>query len=76
MGGEIRYARSYGGLALDHFSGHLFVGPTFYAKLSNTSWIAAGWNIQVAGRTVEDGSALDLVNFQRHEVVVRMGFSF
>ena len=77
LGGEIRYARSYGGLALDHFSGHaLFVGPTFYAKLSNTSWIAAGWNIQVAGRSVEDGSALDLTNFQRHEVVVRMGFSF
>ena len=77
VGGEIRYARAYAGLALDHFSGHaLFVGPTFYAKLSNTSWIAAGWNIQVAGRSVEQGSALDLINFQRHEVVVRMGFAF
>jgi hypothetical protein len=77
LGGEIRYARAYEGLALDRFAGHaLFVGPTFYAKLSKTAWIAAGWNIQVAGHAADTPGALDLVNFERHEVKVRFGQAF
>lgn len=77
LGGEVRYARAYGGLGLDHFAGHaLFVGPTFYAELSKSAWIAAGWNIQLAGRAAGDHAPLDLANFERREVKVRFGYAF
>jgi hypothetical protein len=77
LGVEARYARAYEGLALDHFAGHaLFIGPTAYARLSKSAWIAAGWNAQVAGRSVEEPGAFDLMNFPRHEVVIRFGHAF
>jgi hypothetical protein len=50
LGGEVRYLRAYGGMSLDQFAGQaVFMGPTFYAKLSERVWISAAWNIQVAG---------------------------
>jgi len=77
VGGEVRYARAYAGLGLSDLSGHaLFVGPTFYAQFSKTTWLSVGWNIQVAGRSVEERSSPDLVNFQRNEVIVRFGHAF
>jgi hypothetical protein len=64
-GGEVRYLRKYEGLGLDHNVGHaVFVGPTFYAKLSEHFWIAAAWGIQVIGRSEENPYLrLDLDNF-------------
>jgi hypothetical protein len=77
VGVEARYARAYGGLALDHFDGQaLFVGPTAYAKFPNGAWISAAWNAQVSGRSVEVPAALDLTNFPHHEVVIRFGQPF
>jgi len=66
FGGEARYFRRYEGLGLDTFSGHaLFLVPTVYAQLSQRSWIAIGWSIQVAGKSVDDPGRLDLINFER-----------
>ena len=77
LGVEARYARAYGGLALDRFDGQaLFVGPTAYAKFPNGAWISAAWNAQVAGRSAELPAALDLTNFPHHEVVIRFGQPF
>jgi hypothetical protein len=77
LGIEARYARAYGGLALDHFDGDaLFVGPTAYAKFPNGAWISAAWNAQVSGRSVEVPAALDLTNFPHHEVILRFGQPF
>ena len=77
LGVEARYARAYGGLALDRFDGQaLFVGPTAYAKFPNGAWISAAWNAQVAGRSVELPAALDHTNFPHHEVVIRFGQPF
>jgi hypothetical protein len=45
-------------------------------RLSESAWIAAGWNIQVAGHAVGAPGALDLANFERHEVKVRFGQAF
>jgi len=39
-------------------------------------WIAGGWNIQAAGKASGDPTRLDLVNFQRHEARLRLGFAF
>jgi len=77
LGSEVRYARVYGGLGLNDYAGDaLFVGPSFYAKLSNRVWFAAGWNVQVHGRAVGDAGRLNLVEFERHDAKVRLGLSF
>jgi len=78
VGGEARYLRRYEGLGLDTLSGHaLFLGPTVYANLSQRSWIAIGWSIQVAGRSVvEDPGWLDLTNFERHQARLLFGLTF
>jgi hypothetical protein len=74
LSGELRYARAYDSFGLDHFAGHaLFAGPAIYASLSKNIWISAVWNAQVAGRSVADPGALDLTNFERHQVRVRIG---
>jgi len=77
VGAEARYLRSYEGLGLDRFEGHaLFFGPTVYAKLSARSWIALAWSAQVAGRSVDETGALDLVNFERHQATLKFGVTF
>jgi hypothetical protein len=77
VGTEARYLRSYEGLGLDRFEGHaFFFGPTVYAKLSKHSWIALAWSAQVAGRSVDETGALDLVNFERHQATLKFGVTF
>jgi hypothetical protein len=77
IGAEARYLRSHDGLGLDTFTGHaLFIGPTFYTKFSERVWMAAAWNVQVAGRTVNDVGSLDLVNFERYQAKLRFGYNF
>src|SRR5215471_86273 len=77
FGGEARYFRRYEGLGLDTFAGHaVFLGPTIYANLSESSWIAAGWSTQVAGRAADDPAWLDLTNFERHQARLLFGFTF
>ena len=77
VGVEARYLRKYEGLALDTFEGHaLYLGPTVSAKLPGGYWLLAAWNIQVAGRSVEEPGRLDLKNFERHQVRLKFGFSY
>jgi hypothetical protein len=77
VGTEARYLRSYEGLGLDRFEGHaFFLGPTVYAKLSERSWIVLAWSAQVAGRSVDETGALDLVNFERHQATLKFGVTF
>jgi hypothetical protein len=77
VGSEARYLRRYEGMGLDTFAGHaLFLGPTVFAKLSERSWIAAAWSMQVGGRSVDDPGWLDLTNFERHEARLLFGFTF
>ncbi len=77
VGAEARYLRKYEGLAFDSFEGHaLYLGPTVSAKFANGFWLLASWNIQVAGRSVEEPGRLDLQNFERHQVRFKLGFSY
>jgi hypothetical protein len=76
-GAEARYLRRYDGLGLDRFAGHaLFLGPAIFARLSKEWTIAAGWAVQVAGRSVDEPGALDLAHFERHQVKLRLGVEF
>src|SRR5262249_27715969 len=77
VGTEARYLRCYEGLGLDKFEGHgFFVGPTIYAKLSERSWILFAWNVQIAGRSVDDPVPFDLKNFERHQATFKFGLTF
>jgi len=74
---ETRYLRKYEGLALDRFAGHaLYVGPTVSAKLPGGYWLLAAWSVQVAGRSVGGQGPLDLTNFERHQVRLKLGFNY
>jgi len=74
---EVRYMRKYDGIALDTFLGEaLFVGPSFYVKLPNQWFASVAWNVQVAGHAAGEAFALDLTNFERHEVRLRFGVGF
>ncbi|MEA1834273.1 hypothetical protein U8607_19450 [Methylobacterium durans] len=77
LGGEARYARAYGGLALGRLGGQAaYLGPTLYASLSSHAWISLAWSFQVAGRERGGPEGLDLANFDRHQMRLRVGYSF
>lgn len=77
LGGEARYARAYGGLALDRFGGHaVHLGPTLYTSLSRHAWASVTWSFQVAGRAARAPGPLDLTNFDRHGMRLRVGYAF
>ncbi|ACL55175.1 conserved hypothetical protein [Methylobacterium nodulans ORS 2060] len=77
LGGELRYARAYEGLGLDRFAGAaLYLGPTLYAALSEGAWMSFTWGVQVAGGAAADPRPLDLTNFDRHQLRLRVGLTF
>jgi hypothetical protein len=77
VGGEVRYLRKYEGIGLEEFMGDaLFVGPTAYFQLSERSRLTATWSLQAWGRSARSSSALDLVDFERHQVRLVFGVNF
>ena len=77
VGAEARYLRSYEGATLNTFSGQAFyMGPTLYARLGKRGWVSAAWNFQVWGEAAGIPGALDLVNFERHQLKLRLGYEF
>ena len=77
IGGEARYLRSYDGAALNTFSGQgIYLGPTLYARLGERGWLSAAWNFQAWGGAAGISGALDLVNFERHQLKFRVGYEF
>lgn len=78
LGLEVRYATVHEDLFLGHRQGHaLFVGPTASVALSERVQLGAAWSFQVAGEAAgEPLRDLDLVNFERHQLRINLGFSF
>jgi hypothetical protein len=77
VGGEVRYFRSYEGAGLDTLTGQaVYVGPTLWARLGNKAWLSAAFNVQVWGGAAGTTGALDLVNFERYQAKLRLGFDF
>jgi hypothetical protein len=77
VGAEVRYLRRYESSSLETITGQaVFVGPTMYAQISRHFWVSAAWSVQVAGRASNDPAALDLVNFERHQAMLRLGYNF
>ena len=77
LGAETRYLRDYSGPALNVFSGQaLYVGPTFYARFDGSAFLSVAWDFQTWGKAISAPGALDLTNFERHQVKLRFGFEF
>jgi hypothetical protein len=78
VGAEARALRHYDGLGLNTFVGQaLYIGPTFYATFGQGYFVSAAWNAQVWGDAAGSSSGgLDLINFERHQVKLRLGVVF
>jgi len=77
LAGEVRHERAYGGMGLDRLDGQAwFAGPSIYARVGEAAWISAVWSAQIAGRAKDDLRSLDLTNFERHLLKVRIGIAF
>ena len=77
LGGEMRYLRDYGGAVLNVFTGQaLYIGPTFYTRPAENVFVSATWDFQVWGNATAIPGALDLANFERHQVKLRFGLEF
>jgi hypothetical protein len=77
LGGEARYVRAYRGLALDDFAGDaVYLGPTIYTTLSDRAWLSFTWGRQVSGRAIGERGGLDLTSFDRHQLRLRIGYTF
>jgi hypothetical protein len=77
VGAEARYLRAYDSLGFNRFAGQaLFIGPNVFYRASESLRITAAWNVQAAGKAVADPGALDLTNFSRHQIKIRIGFQF
>lgn len=77
VGAEARYLRTYDGIGLDTLAGQaLFIGPTAYVKLSESTRLTLAWSAQAWGRDVGSTAALDLVHFERHQVRLVYGVNF
>lgn len=77
VGGEARYVRAYSDLVLGRYAGNaVYLGPTFYTALSSRSWLSFTWSAQVAGRARGVPGGLDLTTFDRHNLRLRVGYSF
>jgi hypothetical protein len=77
FGGEARYFRKYEGIGLEQFAGEaLFIGPTAYFQLSESSRLTLAWSLQAWGRPAGSNAALDLVNFERQQARVVFGVNF
>jgi hypothetical protein len=77
FGAEARYLRLYQGLDLGAFAGEaLLVGPTMFFRVSKSLAVSGAWNFQVAGRAAATPGALDLTNFERQQILLRMEYNF
>lgn len=78
LGGEMRYLTAYDGATLGDRQGWgLFVGPTLYAQVTPQFYVKAAWSFQIAGSPDLPGvSSLDLVNFERQQGRLQVGFQF
>jgi hypothetical protein len=76
LGGELRYLAGFEGLTLDNFEGGaLYLGPSVYVQLSESSYIKAAYSYQVAGWSPESDDTQDLVG-DRQQLKVSFGVEF
>ncbi|MCH8090296.1 MAG: hypothetical protein IH955_09820 [Chloroflexi bacterium] len=53
-----------------------YLGPTAYVTLSPHAWASFTWSFQIAGQSAGEPGPLDLSSFDRHQMRLRVGYSF
>lgn len=78
LGSELWYLRHYDGMWANSFTGDAFyVGPILFVQITPKAFIAAAWNVQVAGSDVDDQTAhLNLSEFSRQRLKIKTAFEF
>lgn len=77
VGAEARFLRAYDSFGFNRLAGQaLFIGPNVFYRVSESLRVTATWNVQAAGKAVADPGPLDLTNFSRHQIKIRIGYQF
>lgn len=77
IGADIWYLRHYDGFTFDSFTGDtVYVGPTFFWRISPKILVSASWEAQVAGHEVGVASPFDLSDFSRRRARLLFEFEF
>ncbi len=73
LGAEARYLRTYDGMTPDAFAGQaVYLGPVFYLPVAKGFSISGAWDIQTWGQGAGLSGGLDLINFERNQVKLRL----
>lgn len=76
LGADVQHLRRYEGLGLNSSAGQAtFLGPSLCWYPRNF-WVIAGWSTQIAGDAKAFPGSLDLINFERNQAKLSVGFSF
>lgn len=77
LGVEARRLVGYGDLLFRRYSGAaLYVGPTASVPLGKSSYLAGAWAIQATGDDPVSTRGLNLTAFERHQVRLKLGYTF
>jgi hypothetical protein len=77
IGADLWYLRHYDGAFFNSFTGDaVFLGPTFYWKITPKVLMSAAWEAQIAGREPGISEALDLTDFSRQRARLLLEFEF
>ncbi len=77
VGAEARYLLQYDGLGLGSFAGDaLFIGPTFFVRITNALVLSGAFDMQAGGRASTLPGALDLRDFTRQQALFRLEYNF
>ena len=77
IGADLWYLRHYEGTTLNSFTGDaVYLGPTFFWKISSKTLISASWEAQIAGREFVGPSPLNLADFSRQRARLLLEFEF
>jgi hypothetical protein len=77
IGAELWYLRHYEGVAFNTFTGDaIFLGPTFYWKISPKILVSAAWDTQVAGHETGGPAPLNLTDFSHQRARLLLEFEF
>ena len=77
IGAELWYLSHYNGAVFNSFTGDaVYLGPTFYWRITPKILMSAAWEAQIAGREVGVSSALDLTDFSRSRARLLLEFEF
>ena len=77
VGAETWYLRHYDGIGLSTYTGDaVYVGPNVYWQITPKTFVTAAWNAQVSGHDVDDPGKLNLTEFSRQRVKLKLAIEF